>query len=241
MIHPLSMSAPHFHVTQRVLCFIVLTAKWSVQAWQNSTVMDEDKKSFYKYHSALMEPWDGPALVSFTDGEYFGATLDRNGLRPCRYYVTKAGKVIGGSEVGVIDLAEEEIVEKGRLQPGKMFLIDFSQGRMISDQEYKKELCSKRPYGEWIKNQEITMDVIKKNAPAPEVIAENNTMPLLRAFGFTVETLEMLIQPMAINSMEGLGSMGNDVPLACLSERCRPIFDYFKQLFAQVKYCMPLP
>ena len=127
------------------------------EAWQNSDVMDEDRKAFYKFHAALMEPWDGPALVCFTDGQFMGASLDRNGLRPCRYYQTSDNRVIGGSEVGVLEIDEATVVKKGRLLPGKMFLIDFEKGRLISDEEYKGMLIAKNPYKEWVKNQEVTI------------------------------------------------------------------------------------
>ena len=211
------------------------------EAWQNNEVMSEERKAFYKYHSAVMEPWDGPALVAFTDGLFFGATLDRNGLRPCRYYLTKSGRVIGGSEVGVLPVDDADIVHKGRLEPGKMFLIDFAKGKMISDEEYKAELVSKQPYADWLSERVITMDkLISASSSSPPPAAEASMQDgrlrnsLLRTFGYTTETLELLIHPMASQGMEGLGSMGNDVPLACLSSRSRTVFDYFKQLFAQV-------
>ena len=204
------------------------------EAWQNSDVMDEDRKAFYKFHAALMEPWDGPALVCFTDGQFMGASLDRNGLRPCRYYQTSDNRVIGGSEVGVLEIDEATVVKKGRLLPGKMFLIDFEKGRLISDEEYKGMLIAKNPYKEWVKNQEVTMESLLAKGPSGVKISAAEETKLLRAFGFTTETLELLIRPMARDAMEGLGSMGNDVPLACLSKRSRPMFDYFKQLFAQV-------
>jgi glutamate synthase (NADPH/NADH) large chain len=211
------------------------------EAWQNNEVMSEERKAFYKYHSAVMEPWDGPALVAFTDGLFFGATLDRNGLRPCRYYLTKSGRVIGGSEVGVLPIDDADVVHKGRLEPGKMFLIDFAKGKMISDEEYKAALVSKEPYADWLSERVITMDkLISASSPSPSPAAEATVQDgrlrnsLLRTFGYTTETLELLIHPMASHGMEGLGSMGNDVPLACLSSRSRTVFDYFKQLFAQV-------
>jgi len=202
------------------------------EAWQNADLMDEDKKAFYKFNAALMEPWDGPALVCFTDGKYLGASLDRNGLRPCRYYVTKDQRVIGGSEVGVLNVDVENVVSKGRLMPGKMFLIDFAQNKMISDEEYKGQACKKQPYKQWIAEHQLVMSTIKAGAEIQ--IDKALELPMLRAFGYTQETLDMLLLPMGVDGMEGLGSMGNDVPLACLSRRSRTVFDYFKQLFAQV-------
>jgi len=202
------------------------------EAWQNADLMNEEKKAFYKYHAALMEPWDGPALVCFTDGKFMGATLDRNGLRPCRYYVTKDNRVIGGSEVGVLHVDPADVVSKGRLMPGKMFLIDFAQSKMISDDEYKGQVIKKNPYKQWLASQQLSLSALPANTGLN--VPEDMKLSMLRSFGYTQETLDMLLLPMANDGYEGLGSMGNDVPLACLSKRSRTIFDYFKQLFAQV-------
>jgi len=202
------------------------------EAWQNNELMDTNKRAFYKYSAASMEPWDGPALVLFTDGNYLGATLDRNGLRPCRYYVTKDKRVIGGSEVGVLAIPPEDIVEKGRLMPGKMFLLDFKQGKMISDAEYKNSISTKNPYAAWIEDKQLTFANIPQAPVVP--VPEADKLAMLRVFGYTQETLDYVLSPMAIDGMEGLGSMGNDVPLACLSKRSRTVFEFFKQLFAQV-------
>lgn len=203
------------------------------EAWQNHASMDSQKIAFYRYHSAIMEPWDGPASIAFTDGRVIGATLDRNGLRPSRYYVTTDDVVIMASEVGVLDIPPENIRSKGRLQPGKMFLVDFVQGRIIEDSELKAQISSQRPYGDWVKNQEILISELSTKHEHygfnPETVVER-----LRAFGYTYEHLEMVLKPTVEASQEALGSMGNDTPLAVLSDKPRMLYDYFKQLFAQV-------
>ncbi|MGI6301546.1 MAG: glutamate synthase large subunit [Verrucomicrobiota bacterium] len=203
------------------------------EAWQNAPHMSDQKKAFYEFQSCLMEPWDGPASVAFTDGRLIGAVLDRNGLRPSRYYVTHDDRVIMSSEVGVLDIAPENVQYKGRLQPGKMFLVDFEQGRIISDEELKTQICSRHPYRSWLENQRLDLP----DLPVPEQVPdleESTIVSRLRAFGYTLEHIDMLLTPMALNGQEPLGSMGNDAPLACLSDQPRMLYDYFKQLFAQV-------
>jgi glutamate synthase (NADPH/NADH) large chain len=203
------------------------------EAWAGNPDMDEDKRAFYEYHASLMEPWDGPAAIAFTDGRVIGATLDRNGLRPGRYIVTKDDLVVLASEAGVIEVPAEEVRKKGRLQPGRMFLVDTVEKRIISDAEIKKQLASRRPYGEWLKNQQITLDML----PEPARVIGSNHETLLRrqrACGYSEEDLRILLQPMAANGEEPVGSMGTDVPLACLSDHPQPLFNYFRQLFAQV-------
>ena len=203
------------------------------EAWQNHTGMDAAKKAFYRYHSAIMEPWDGPASISFTDGKVIGAVLDRNGLRPSRFYVTKDDVVIMASEVGVMEVPEANIRQKGRLQPGKMFLVDFEQGRIIDDAELKARIAGQRPYADWVKRQQITISDLKA-AQEPHRYDAATVEARLTAFGYTRETLEVILKPMAEDGQEPLGSMGNDTPLAVLSEKPRVMYDYFKQLFAQV-------
>jgi glutamate synthase (NADPH/NADH) large chain len=203
------------------------------EAWAGNPDMDEDKRAFYEYHASLMEPWDGPAAIAFTDGRVIGATLDRNGLRPGRYIVTKDDLVVLASEAGVIEAPPEDILKKGRLQPGRMFLVDTVQQRIISDAEIKKSLAARQPYGDWLKQQHITIDSL----PEPARVIGFNAETLLRrqrACGYSEEDLRIILTPMAANGEEPIGSMGTDVPLACLSERPQPLFNYFKQLFAQV-------
>lgn len=203
------------------------------EAWQSDINMDQTKRDFYEYHSALMEPWDGPASIVFTDGHYIGAVLDRNGLRPSRYYVTHDDKVIMASEVGVLPVEPANVKLKGRLQPGKMFLIDFDEGRMIPDEELKSRFAHLRPYGEWLANQKIELSEIPQVKDShgfqPETL-----IPRMQAFGYTVETMQFMLLPMVTEARDPLGSMGNDSALACLSDKSRMIYDYFKQLFAQV-------
>jgi glutamate synthase (NADPH) large chain len=203
------------------------------EAWAGNPDMDEDKRAFYEYHASLMEPWDGPAAIAFTDGKVIGATLDRNGLRPGRYIVTKDDLVVLASEAGVIEVPAEDVRKKGRLQPGRMFLVDTVQQRIISDAEIKKQLASRQPYAEWLKEQQVTMDQL----PEPPRVIEANPETLLRrqrASGYSEEDLRVLLAPMGAMGEEPIGSMGTDVPLACLSDRPQSLFSYFKQLFAQV-------
>ncbi|KAL4855140.1 Glutamate synthase [NADH] [Chlorella vulgaris] len=244
------------------------------EAWQNDKLMSQEKKDFYKFHSAIMEPWDGPALVAFTDGRFIGATLDRNGLRPGRFYVTKTGRVIMASEVGVVDIAPGEVERKGRLMPGNILLVDFDAHSVIADEEMKKRYSSAKPYGEWLAQEVVTLaqiegsvpeaaltpPPIRDSKPAPDASITSNgngngngngsngsngssvgavegvqrlSQPL-KAFGYTVETLEVMLAPMAKSSADPLGSMGNDAPLAHMSQRPKLMYEYFKQLFAQV-------
>lgn len=206
------------------------------EAWEAHTLMDERRRAFYEYHAAMMEPWDGPAAVAFTDGRQIGATLDRNGLRPARYLVTDDGLVVMASEAGVLPISEEKIVRKWRLQPGKMFLIDMEQGRIIDDKELKETLANAKPYREWIQRINIKIDSL----PAPgsaAVYAAQSHVPILdlqQAFGYTQEDLKFILDPMAETGEEAVGSMGNDAPLEVLSARPKPIYHYFRQLFAQV-------
>ncbi len=203
------------------------------EPWEQHTTMDERRKAFYEYHAAMLEPWDGPASIVFTDGRQIGATLDRNGLRPSRYCITDDDMVIMGSESGVLPVPESKIVRKWRLQPGKMFLIDLEQGRMIDDEELKASLASSKPYKQWIENLRVKLDDID---PATEAAAAPQASLLDRqqAFGYTQEDIKFLMAPMAANGEEGIGSMGNDSPLAVLSDKNKPLYNYFKQLFAQV-------
>ena len=205
------------------------------EPWENHTTMDERRKAFYEYHAAMLEPWDGPASIVFTDGRQIGATLDRNGLRPSRYCITDDDLVIMGSESGVLPVPENKIVRKWRLQPGKMFLIDLEQGRMIDDEELKSGLANSKPYKQWIENLRIKLDDVVGGSAQP-IVSDQETSLLDRqqAFGFTQEDLKFLIAPMATAGEEALGSMGNDSPLAVLSDKNKPLYNYFKQLFAQV-------
>ena len=203
------------------------------EAWAGNPDMDEDKRAFYEYHASLMEPWDGPAAIAFTDGRVIGATLDRNGLRPGRYIVTKDDLVVLASEAGVIDIPAEDIRKKGRLQPGRMFLVDTAQKRIVSDAEVKKLLAARQPYGTWLQEQQVTLDHI----PEPSRTIASNPETLLRrqrAYGYSEEDLRILLAPMGAKGEEPVGSMGTDTPLACLSDRPQPLFNYFRQLFAQV-------
>jgi glutamate synthase (NADPH/NADH) large chain len=205
------------------------------EPWEQHTTMDERRKAFYEYHAAMLEPWDGPASIVFTDGRQIGATLDRNGLRPSRYCITDDDMVIMGSESGVLPVPESKIVRKWRLQPGKMFLIDLEQGRMINDEELKSGLANTKPYKQWIENLRIKLDDV--NVEGQSSAAPASAVSLLdrqQAFGFSQEDIKFLMAPMAINGEEGIGSMGNDSPLAVLSSKNKPLYNYFKQLFAQV-------
>ncbi|HXZ93997.1 MAG TPA: glutamate synthase large subunit [Burkholderiales bacterium] len=203
------------------------------EAWENHALMDPARRAFYEYHAAMMEPWDGPASIAFTDGRQIGATLDRNGLRPSRYIVTDDGLVIMASEVGVLPVPEERIAKKWRLQPGKMFLVDLEKGRIVDDKELKDSLASAKPYAEWIERIRIKLDAL----PAPKEKREPARAALLdrqQAFGYTQEDVKFLMVPMAEAGHEPVGSMGNDSPLAVLSSKNKTLYHYFKQLFAQV-------
>ncbi|XP_041013911.1 glutamate synthase 1 [NADH], chloroplastic-like isoform X4 [Juglans microcarpa x Juglans regia] len=221
------------------------------EAWQNDKNMDPHRKALYEYFSALMEPWDGPALITFTDGRYLGATLDRNGLRPGRFYVTHSGRVIMASEVGVVDIPPEDVCRKGRLNPGMMLLVDFENHIVVDDEALKQQYSLERPYSEWLKRQKIELkDIVESVQESQKVNPVVGVIPAsgdglenmgihgilapLKAFGYTVEALEMLLLPMAKDGVEALGSMGNDTPLAVMSNREKLTFEYFKQMFAQV-------
>jgi glutamate synthase (NADPH/NADH) large chain len=204
------------------------------EAWDGDDMMDPVKKAFYEYHASLMEPWDGPASISFTDGKIIGATLDRNGLRPSRYCVTTDDRVIMASESGAVHVDPELIIENGRLQPGKMFVVDMSQGRIISDAELKKTICSQKPYGDWLNKYKIRLEEL----PEPRVtfthLESEQIFKYQKAFGYTTEDLDTIIAPMAVDGKEPIGSMGTDAPLAVLSDQPQHLSSYFKQLFAQV-------
>ncbi|WP_242120825.1 glutamate synthase large subunit [Aestuariivivens sediminicola] len=203
------------------------------EAWEKHKTMSEGKKAFYEYNCCIMEPWDGPASIPFTDGDYIGALLDRNGLRPSRYTVTKSGKLIMSSEIGVVDLDPEDIESHGRLEPGKMFLVDMNKGRIIKDEEIKSKIVSERPYKEWLDKTRLHLrDVPYTNDTCPIETIDIKTRQ--RLFNYTFEDIQEIITPMAIKGKEALGSMGTDTPLAVLSDRPQLISNYFKQLFAQV-------
>jgi glutamate synthase domain-containing protein 2/glutamate synthase domain-containing protein 1/glutamate synthase domain-containing protein 3 len=207
------------------------------EAWEQHTLMDPRRRAFYEYHAAMMEPWDGPAAMVFTDGKQIGATLDRNGLRPARYIVTEDDLVVMASESGVLAIPENKIVKKWRLQPGKMFLIDLEQGRIVDDEELKNQFASAKPYRQWIDNVRVKLDEVPVQADGAPASADPEGASLLdrqQAFGYTQEDLKFLLSPMAALGEEGTGSMGNDSPLAVLSDKNKPLYNYFKQLFAQV-------
>ena len=202
------------------------------EAWENHTLMDDNRRAFYEYHAAMMEPWDGPAAMAFTDGRHIGGTLDRNGLRPARYLVTDDDLVVMASESGVLPIPESKIIKKWRLQPGKMFLIDLEAGRIIDDKELKDTYANAKPYKQWIQSVRIKLDELKA-----EPVEQKSSTPLLdlqQAFGYTQEDLKFLMSPMAVAAEEATGSMGNDSPLAVMSNKNKTLYNYFKQLFAQV-------
>src|SRR5580658_9699215 len=203
------------------------------EAWDADSTMSPEKRAFYEYHASLMEPWDGPAAVAFTDGKWIGATLDRNGLRPARYMVTVDNQLILASETGVLPVKPEDVRYKGRLQPGKMLLVNLEEGRIVPDEEIKLTLAARQPYGEWIEKNQLTLGHL---SDPPRVYGFDPATLVMRqrAFGYTEEDLRLILEPMASNGEEPVGSMGTDTPLACLSERPQPLFHYFKQLFAQV-------
>ncbi|WP_342153804.1 glutamate synthase large subunit [Methylorubrum sp. SB2] len=203
------------------------------EAWAGNPLMSEERRAFYEYHAALMEPWDGPAAVAFTDGRQIGATLDRNGLRPARYIVTDDGLVVLASEMGVLPIPDEKIVQSWRLQPGRMLLIDLTRGRIVSDEEIKGELAGAHPYADWVKNTQIVLEELHPISPR----ASRTDVSLLdrqQAFGYTQEDLKLLMAPMAVTGQEAVGSMGSDTPLSALSDKPKLLYTYFKQNFAQV-------
>ena len=224
-----------------VLEFLVMTGRSLPHAilmmipepWQNHESMDPERRAFYEYHASLMEPWDGPASIAFTDGTVIGAVLDRNGLRPSRYYVTKDDLVIMASEVGVLDIPPERILIKERLHPGRIFLVDTAQGRIIDDEEIKRQVASQHPYADWLRQNLVSIEELP---PAPYLPEPDHETVVQRqqAFGYTHEDLRILLAPMARMGEEPVGSMGTDTALAVLSNRPRLLYDYFKQLFAQV-------
>src|SRR6195952_2882136 len=204
------------------------------EAWDGNEQMDPVKRAFYEYHASIMEPWDGPASISFTDGKLIGATLDRNGLRPSRYCVTSDDRVIMASEAGVLPVDQKTVIEKGRLQPGKMFVVDMEQGRIISDDELKSTICSQKPYGDWLNQYKIRLEEL----PEPRVmfthLESDQIFKYQKEFGYSAEDIDTIIKPMALDGKEPIGSMGTDVPLAVLSDQPQHLSSYFKQLFAQV-------
>ncbi len=203
------------------------------EAWQKHEGMSESKRAFYQYHSCLMEAWDGPASIAFTDGRVIGAVLDRNGLRPSRYVVTKDGLVVMASEVGVLDIPAENVLEKNRLQPGRMFLVDMENGRIVDDEELKEGIAARQPYKQWVSEQLVPVASLPKpQAAAP--YASENLLQRQQLHGYTLEDVRLLLAPMGVNGEEAIGSMGNDTPLAVLSDKPQLLFSYFKQLFAQV-------
>ncbi|MBI1813860.1 MAG: glutamate synthase large subunit [Deltaproteobacteria bacterium] len=206
------------------------------EAWQKHESMSDTKRAFYEYHACLMEPWDGPASIAFTDGTVIGAVLDRNGLRPSRYVVTKDGLVVMASEVGVLDIPPQDIVLKNRLQPGRMFLVDTAQGRIVDDDELKESMAARQPYRKWLAQNLVKLDALPAADPKalPPACDTDSLLTRQQLFGYTLEDLRILMAPMALNGQEAVGSMGNDTPLAVLSDKPQLLFNYFKQLFAQV-------
>jgi glutamate synthase (NADPH/NADH) large chain len=206
------------------------------EAWQNDAQMSDTKRAFYHFHSCMMEPWDGPASIAFTDGIRIGAVLDRNGLRPSRYTVTKDGLVVMASETGVLEIAPENVAQHGRLQPGKMFLIDTALGRIVQDEEIKQSMAVRQPYREWLDRTLVSLESLPEASGAPEVecFEADELLKQQQSFGYTIEDLKMILAPMATNGQEPVGSMGTDTPLAVLSNKPQPLYNYFKQLFAQV-------
>ncbi|MEM6255531.1 MAG: glutamate synthase large subunit [Cyanobacteria bacterium P01_D01_bin.156] len=203
------------------------------EPWTGNESMDQTNKAFYEYHACLMEPWDGPASVAFTDGSMIGAVLDRNGLRPSRYYVTKDDRVIMASEAGVLPVEPDQVLEKGRLQPGRMFLVDMAAGRIIGNEEVKSEIVNAQPYQQWLEQYQLSLDQLPAATPRAKV-ANATLRQRQMTFGYTFEELRILLTPMAQNGVEAIGSMGTDTPLAVLSDRPKLLYDYFQQLFAQV-------
>ena len=204
------------------------------EAWDGNEQMDPIKKAFYEYHASLMEPWDGPAAITFTDGKLIGALLDRNGLRPLRYTVTNDGRVIAASETGVLAIDEKTIIKKGRLQPGKMLLIDTEKGLIITDEEIKQQVASRQPYGRWLENYKIKLEELAEPRLSFTNLSPDSVFRYQQVFGYTREDIDTIIKPMALNGKEPIGSMGTDVPLAILSDKPQHLSSYFKQFFAQV-------
>src|SRR5487761_2501922 len=203
------------------------------EAWAGNPLMNEERRAFYEYNAALMEPWDGPAAIAFTNGRQIGATLDRNGLRPARYVVTRDDRIVMASEVGVLPIPEEEIVTKWRLQPGKMLLVDLDQGRLIPDEELKSQLAQSHPYKKWLERTQIQLEDLPETSEAAP-ISNLSLLDRQQVFGYTQEDLKILMTPMATTGEEAVGSMGNDTPISALSDKAKLLFTYFKQNFAQV-------
>src|SRR5579862_5965703 len=204
------------------------------EAWQKHEGMSEGKRAFYEYHSCLMEPWDGPASIACTDGRLIGAVLDRNGLRPSRYVVTKDGFVVMASEVGVLDIAPDNVLHKDRLQPGRMFLVDTENGCIVGDEEIKEAMAARQPYRQWLDQHLVQLSTLPEPSNPPPGYEPDTLLTRQQVHGYTIEDLRILMAPMAINGQEAVGSMGTDTPLAVLSDRSHLLFNYFKQLFAQV-------
>jgi glutamate synthase domain-containing protein 2/glutamate synthase domain-containing protein 1/glutamate synthase domain-containing protein 3 len=204
------------------------------EAWQKHESMSPEKRAFYRYHACLTEAWDGPASIAFSDGKVIGAVLDRNGLRPSRYVVTKDGLVVMASEVGVLDIAPENVIAKGRLQPGRMFLVDTEAGRIVADEELKAAIARRQPYEQWLRESLTRLEDLPTPAASQPALDAGTLLTRQRAFGYTIEDLKFLMAPMALNGQEAIGSMGTDTPLAVLSNKPQLLFNYFKQLFAQV-------
>jgi glutamate synthase (NADPH) large chain len=204
------------------------------EAWDGNEQMDPVKKAFYEYHASIMEPWDGPASISFTDGKIIGATLDRNGLRPSRYCITNDDRVIMASESGVLPVDPSTVIKRGRLHPGKMFVVDMDQGRIISDEELKETICSQKPYADWLHQNKIRLEELPEPRVAFTHLSDESILKYQKAFGYSTEDIETLVKPMALDGKEPIGSMGTDIPLAVLSDQPQHLSSYFKQLFAQV-------
>ena len=204
------------------------------EAWDGNAHMDPVKKAFYEYHASIMEPWDGPASISFTDGKIIGATLDRNGLRPSRYCITNDDRVIMASESGVLPIDPSTIIKKGRLHPGKMFVVDMEQGRIISDEELKQKICTQKPYADWLNQNKIRLEELPEPRVAFTHLSDESILKYQKALGYSTEDIDSIIKPMAIDGKEPIGSMGTDTPLAVLSDQPQHLSSYFKQLFAQV-------
>jgi glutamate synthase (NADPH/NADH) len=210
------------------------------EAWQDNELMEPEKRAFYNWAACVQEPWDGPALFTFSDGRYCGANLDRNGLRPCRYIITNEDIMVCASEVGAIYIEPEKVVSKGRLKPGRMLLVDTVEGRIVDDKELKRTTARKQNFASWVEGNMLQLPMIVKRVQRTMSVepAIDNTVlatdPKLLAFGYTVEQLNLLMLPMVSEGKEALGSMGNDAPLACMATQARPVYDYFRQLFAQV-------
>jgi len=220
------------HLTGRDLHHAILMM--IPEAWEGQDAMAPDRRAFYEYHNCLMEPWDGPASIAFTDGRRIGAVLDRNGLRPSRYVVTKDGFVIMASEVGVLDVPPANVAAKGRLQPGRMFLVDMQQGRIVKDEEVKAELVARQPYRKWVEDNLVRLHQLPAPATPTHPFGDRNVFELQQTFGYTTEDIKLLMAPMVATGREALGSMGDDTRLAVLSKRPRLLYHYFKQMFAQV-------